>query len=75
MPSTVTEIYSCLQTLLLFALAGFPWASLTLCVTGQSIVVNIHAAERYTKRERVVHETPDSPIHIFQLLWLRHLLG
>lgn len=71
----MTEIYSCLQTLLLFALTGFPWASLILCVTGQSIVVNIHADERYTKRERVVHETPDSPIHIFQLLWLRHLLG
>lgn len=67
MPSTVTEIYSCLQTLLLFPLTEYPWASLILSVTGQSTVINIHAAERYTKRERVVHETPNSPIHIFQL--------
>lgn len=35
MPSTVTEIYSCLQTLLLFPLTEYPWASLILSVTGQ----------------------------------------
>lgn len=67
MPSTVTEIYSCLQTLLLFALTESPWASLILSVTGQSTVINIHAAERYSKMERVVHKTPNSPIHVFQL--------
>lgn len=66
MPSTVTEIYSCLQTLLLFALTESPWASPILSVT--SIVINIHAAERYTKREGAVHDTSNSPIHIFQSL-------
>lgn len=75
MPSTVTEIYSCLQTLLLFALTESPWASLILSVTGQSTVINIHAAERYTKRERVVHETPDSPIHVFRLFLVVLSLG
>lgn len=75
MSSTVTEIYSCLQTLLLFALTESPWASLILSVTGQSTVVNIHAAKRYTKRDRAVHETPNSPIHIFPLLLVVPSLG
>lgn len=75
MPSTVTEIYSCLQTLLLFALTESPWASLILSVTGQSTVINIHAAERYTERERVVPETPNSPVHVFQLLLVVPSLG
>lgn len=74
-PSTVSEIYSCSQTLLLFALTESPWASPILSVTGQSIVINIHACKRYNKRERGVQESPNRPIHVFSnCFWLYHLL-
>lgn len=48
--------------LFLFALTESPWASLILPVTGQSTVINIHAPERYTKREKGMHDIPNSPI-------------
>lgn len=74
-PSTVTEVYSCLQMSLLFALTGFPWASLILSVAGQIVAINIRIAERCTKSEKECIRPLAAPSKCFEWFWLYHLSG